>query len=98
MTTSERAQTTSATSRVPTGTTWVRWRFRNDFSNAASSAPVTMTSGVARPCSATSPAAFLVSGFSNFAASATSSVPSAAWAESAMESALARAFLLTLPV
>src|SRR6476659_1275586 len=98
VTTSERAQTTSATSRVPTGTTCVRWRLRNDFSSADSSAPVTTTSGVVRPCSATRPAAFFVSGLSNFAASATSSVPSAAWAERAIESALARAFLLTLPV
>src|SRR5690242_14940386 len=98
VTTSERAQTTSATSRVPTGTTCVRWRFRNDFSRCSSPSPVTTTSGVARPWSATRPAASLVCGAANVPASATASVPPSACAESAIESALARAFLLTLPV
>src|SRR4249920_507934 len=98
VTTSERAQTTSATSSVPTGTTWVRCRFRNDRSSASSPSAVTTTSGVLRPCPATSSAAFFVFGSSNVAASATTSVPSVACAESAIESALPRAFLLILPV
>src|SRR3954471_9316050 len=98
VTTIERAQTTSATSSVPTPTTWVRCRLRNDRSSASSPSAVTTTSGVARLCPATSSAAFFVFGSSNVAASATASVPSVAWAESAIESALPRAFLLILPV
>src|SRR5581483_3451799 len=95
-TSSERAQTTAATSSSPGVTTPTWARFLKLFAIAFSSSPTTSTRGRSLPHASSTAAAFFVDGVSQAEPSMSASEPSCAWLASAARSAARETFRLTL--
>src|SRR5436190_2202808 len=96
LTSSERAQTSAATSISAGVTTWTPARLRNDFAIAAWSSWATTMSGRSLPHASTRSAASRVDGASNESSARTANVPSSACADSAARNAAFRSLRLIL--
>src|SRR5436190_6781201 len=96
LTSSERAQTSAATSISAGVTTWTPARLRNDFAIAAWSSWATTMSGRSFPHASTSSAASRADGSSNESSARTANVPSSACADSAARNAALRSLRLIL--
>src|SRR5690349_9591241 len=94
--TSERAQTTCATSSSDGTVTSTRGRFRNDLISVTSSSVATITVGVSWPQPSSRSTACFVDGASNESPATRPMVPAWAWSLSAARKAARAAFLFTL--